>query len=447
MLLEFNFSNYLSFKDPTTLSMIGIKSFKELEDTNIIRVSDKLKLLKSAIFYGNNASGKSNLIKAFSLMKHLVIHSFRDALMEEKIPTTKFLLNTTSEKKPTEFEMAFILNNIKYRYGFEIEEEKITSEWLFHTTSKEVPLFTRENGKFYINKSSFSEGLKLETKTKDNVLFLTLAAHFDGTISNSVINWFKKINVINGIHDTGHKEYTINKLKEDKTFQKWTNDFIRFLEISKITIAEKEILEPDFETLKYQKKDKELIKLLTSTHKIQSKQPKRKRIITWHRKYDDNHLLVDTVPFLFDHQESEGTKKLIYLLGPWYDTLKNGKILVVDELDSRLHTNIAKQLIKFFHHQNNSNAQLIVAVHDTNILSREIFRRDEIWFIEKNQFGASHLYSLGDFKSEKVRKKSAFDKNYTQGKYGAIPYFEENKKLTELLYGEQEVQNQKSPVI
>ena len=442
MLLEFNFNNFLSFKDPTTLSMIGVKSFKELEDTNTFRVSDKLKLLKSAVIYGNNASGKSNLIKAFGFMRGLVINSFRDALLEEndkKIPLTKFLLNTESEKTPSEFEVVFIFNNTKYRYGFEVEKDKVVSEWLFHTTSKEVPLFTRENGKFYINKSSFEEGLKLETKTKDNVLFLTLVAHFDGNISNSVIEWFKKFNVISGIHDRGYKKYTIKKLKEDKEFQKWTNTFVKFLEISKMTTAEEEISELDIEKLREQEKDEELINLLTSIHKLQSKQPKRDQIITWHRKYDENNLLVDTVPFLFDHQESEGTKKLIYLLGPWYDTIKNGKILVVDELDSRLHTNLIKKLIKFFHYESNSNAQLIFAVHDTNILSKEIFRRDQIWFIDKNQFGASDLYSLGDFKSEKVRKKSAFDKNYIQGKYGAVPYFEENGKLTELLYGEQKI--------
>lgn len=439
MLLEFNFNNYLSFKDSTTLSMIGAKSFKELEKTNTFKVNDKLKLLKSAVIYGNNGSGKSNLIKAIGFMRSLVVNSFRDALLEEndkKIPLTKFLLNTESDKMPSEFETTFIHENIKYRYGFEIEQEKVVSEWLFHTTSKEVPLFTRENGEFYVNKSSFSEGLKLDTKTKDNVLFLTLVAQFNGEISNRVIDWFKDFNVISGIHDRTYKKYTIKKLKQDKDFQKWANSFIKFLEISKMTTAEEDISELDIENLKEQEKDEELINLLTSIHKIQSKQPKRDQIITWHRKYDENNLLVDTVPFIFDRQESEGTKKLIYLLGPWYDTLKNGKILVVDELDSRLHTNLIKHLVDFFHHENKSNAQLIFAAHDTNILSKDIFRRDQIWFIDKNQFGASDLYSLGDFKSEKVRKKSAFDKNYTRGKYGGIPYFEKNEKLTEMLYAE-----------
>lgn len=414
MLIEFNISNFLSFKDDTTLSMIGVKSFKEHEDTNIIKINNKLKLLKSSIIYGNNASGKSNLIKAIGFMKGFVLNSFRDTLLEnndKKIPLTKFLLSAESDLLPASFEVVFFINSVKYRYGFEIEETEVISEWLFHTTSKEVPLFTRNKHEYYINKSSFQEGLNLKSKTKNNVLFLTLIAQFNGEISNRVIEWFKNINVINGIHDITYKEYTIEKLKVDKGFQKWVNSCINFLEISKLTTVEEEI----------------------------SPQTKRNQLITWHRKYGKNNLLTDTVPFNFDHQESEGTKKLIYLLGPWYDTLRSGKLLVVDELDSRLHTNVIKQLIRFFHATNHLNAQLIFAVHDTNILSKDYFRRDQIWFIEKNQFGASELYSLGDFKSEKVRKKSAYEKNYTVGKYGAVPYFEHKEKLNALLYGEEKI--------
>lgn len=434
MLIEFNVKNFLSFRDSTTLSMIGVKSFKEIEDSNVVRIDKKIKLLKSAVIYGNNGSGKSNLIRAIDFMRGLVLNSFRDALLDDndkKISLTKFLLNSQSTEESSSFEVVFLAESIKYRYGFEIEKNQIISEWLFHTTTKEVPLFTRDLEKFYINKSSFTEGLNLEDKTKENVLFLTLIAQFNGIISNKIINWFKRLLVINGIHDRSYKKYTIRKLKEDKEFQKWTNKFIKFLEISKITTTEEEISSFHIENLKDTEKDEELINVLTS---IQDEKSKRDQLITWHRKYDENNLLIDTIPFIFDNQESEGTKKLIYLLGPWYDALRDGKVLVVDELDSRLHTNLTKQLINFFHQENNINAQLIFVVHDTNILSKDYFRRDQIWFIEKNQFGSSELYSLADFKSEKVRNKSAFDKNYVIGKYGAIPYFD-----GKLVYGEEKI--------
>jgi AAA15 family ATPase/GTPase len=439
MLLKFSVENYLSFKDLSTLSMIGVKSFKEHLDINTFEV-DKIRVLKTAVLYGNNASGKSNFLEAMSFMKAAVINSFRDALMdntERKFPLEKFILNTKTELEPSFFEISFIQNNTKYRYGFEIDYNRIVSEWLFHTTTKEVYLFKRENQKIEINKSAFKEGLGKETNARENVLFLTLIAQLNGKISNEIIEWFKNFNHINGIHDRGHKRYTIDKLKSDKTFLNWVLHFIKYLEISSLSTSEEDVNEIDLETLRNKEKDEEIINLFTSMQKIQAKQPKRDQLITFHRKFDENNILVDTVPFKFDNQESEGTKKLLYLLGPWYDTLRNGKILLIDELDSRLHSNLTQRLVEFFHKFNKKNAQLIFAVHDISILNRNTFRRDQIWFIEKNQFGASELNSLADFRTEKVRNKSAFDKNYIQGKYGAIPYFEIDEKLNHLLYGEE----------
>lgn len=438
MIIEYQVKNFLSFKDLIIFSMVGMKSFKEHEPSNIIQFDEKLKILKSASIYGNNASGKSNFVKSLGFMKGLVLNSFRDALLEEsnkKISVKQFMLSKECETLPSYFELSFIIENTIYRYGFEIQDEKVCKEWLFHTTTKETPLFIRDKDKIDVNKSSFKEGLGLESKIKDNVLFLTRIAHDEGTVSNQIINWFKKVNVINGINDSTYKPYTIKKLKEDKDFQIWVSNFVSFLEISNLSTEEKDIFDIDIDNFKLKNQDEELADLLSNIQKIQKRQPKSDKIITWHRKYDANNFLIDTIPFNFDEQESEGTKKIIYLLGPWYDTLKEGKVLIVDELDSRLHTNLIKHLVRFFHESNDQKAQLIFVTHNTDILSKDYLRRDQIWFIEKNQFGASEMYSLGDFKSEQVRKKSAFDKNYIEGKYGAVPFFEDNDKLIALLHG------------
>lgn len=441
MIIEFSVENFLSFKDLTTLSMVKAKSFKEHNETHTFQIDSKLSLLKSAIIYGNNASGKSNLLEAMGFMKGTVINSFRDALMdnnERKFPLEKFILSSKSENESSYFEIVFINNNVKYRYGFEIDDNKIIAEWLFHTTSKEVYLFKRDLQDIKINKSSFEEALGKETDVKENVLFLSLLATLGKETSSSIVEWFKKFNFVNGIHDRGHKRYTIDKLKSDKNFFNWVLHFIKYLEISSLSTTEEDVNDIDLEVLKEKEKDEEIINLLTSIHKIQSKQPKRDQLITYHRKYDENNILIDTVPFNFDKQESEGTKKLLYLLGPWFDTLQNGKVLLVDELDSRLHSHLTLRLIDFFHKFNTNHAQLICAVHDISLLNKETFRRDQIWFVEKNQFGASELVSLGDFKTDKVRNKSAFDKNYLDGKYGAIPYFDIDEKLNQLLYGKGE---------
>lgn len=438
MLIEFTVENFLSFKDPTTLSMVMAKSFKEHKESVTEISGCNMSLLKSAVVYGNNASGKSNLIKAMNFMKSTVLNSFRDALMENserKFSLQKYALNTKSENETSFFEISFIQNETKFRYGFEIDYDKVISEWLFHTTTKEVYLFKRDKQQIEINKSSFKEAIGKETDVKENVLFLSLLATLGKETSTIIVEWFKKFNFINGIHDHGHNLYTIEKMKSDESFYNWVLHFIKYLEIANLSSTEDDSSEIDLEIIRNKEKNEEIINLLTSIQKIQSKQPKREHLITYHRKYDENNVLVETIPFNFEKQESEGTKKLLYLLGPWYDTLQNGKILIIDELDSRLHSHLTLRLIDFFHKFNKKNAQLICAVHDISLLNKETFRRDQIWFVEKNQFGSSELYSLADFKTDKVRNKSAFDKNYLEGKYGAIPYFDIDEKLIDIMYG------------
>ncbi len=409
MLIEYNFENYTSFKDKNTFSMLGVKSFKEHEPNNIIE-NGSSKLLKSAAIYGNNASGKSNLVKGMQVMKEFVRHSFRDALLEEdnlKVKIDSFLLNHTSENNPSSFEIVFIQKGTKYRYGFKIQDKIILKEWLYQTTSKEVPLFKRNKNSFDINKSSFKEGVGLESKTKSTVLFLSLIAQFNGEISNNIIDWFSKFSFISGLQDTAYASYTINRLHNDDNFKKWISLIVQSLEISNIT-----------------------------TEEIESNENKLKKVSTWHKKFDKDNLLVDTVPFDFINQESEGTKKFIHLLGPWYDTLKNGSVLIVDELDSRLHTQLTKKLIELFHIYNRNNAQLIFTSHDVSLLEKELLRRDQIWFTDKDQFGVSDLYSLADFKTKDVRNTSSYEKNYLLGKYGAVSTLEFNDRLIELLYNE-----------
>ena len=435
MIIEFSVKNFRSFKAFSKLSMAAVKSFKEHQETHVVNIDDKTHLLKSVVIYGNNASGKSNLIDAIKFMKSIVLNSFGEALLEndeKKFPLEKFLLNSSSEKEPSFFEMVFIQNDTKYRYGFELDYNVVISEWLFHTTSKEVYLFRRENGNIEVNKSAFKEGLSLDGKTKDNVLFITLVAQLNGNISNQIISWFKKINCVKSASDDNYKSYTIKALKDDSSFLTWVNHFTKYLEISNLTTSEKDFPLIDFK--KFKSKDKEIIGLLKNIQGIASKQPKPNKVITWHKKYDDNNFLIDTIPFDFDTQESEGTKKILYLLGPWYDSLRKSKVLLVDELDARLHSHLIVRLLDFFHEFNLKGAQLICTIHDTTILNKDIFRRDQIYFVEKDQFGASDLYSLADFKSEYVRNKTAFEKNYLEGKYGAIPYFERDEKLTSLLY-------------
>lgn len=149
-------------------------------------------------------------------------------------------------------------------------------------------------------------------------------AQLNGSIANEVVDWFKGLGPITGLHDHGYKQYTVNKLKTDKKFHAFATKFLQSLEISDVTTSEEEFNQVDIDKLREKEKDEELINFLSSVQKFAAKGPKRDKLLTWHRKYDENNTLLETVAFNFDQQESEGTKKFLYLLGPWYDRSQNG---------------------------------------------------------------------------------------------------------------------------
>jgi AAA15 family ATPase/GTPase len=160
---------------------------------------------------------------------------------------------------------------------------------------------------------------------------------------------------------------------------------------------------------------------------------KDQELITYHNKFDKNNVIIDTVAFDFEKEESEGTKKLIYLLGAIYDTLMNGKVLFIDELDSKLHPNLTKKLLEFFHKLNCKGAQFIFTVHDAILLDKEIFRRDQIWFVDRDKFGASELYGMSDFDANVVRNTSDFRKKYLDSIFGAAETIDITNELINLM--------------
>ena len=437
MIVQFLIENYKSFKQETVFSFVGSSTAKEFDDQNTFSWNN-YKLLKANAIYGANASGKSNLLNAIKDMKRVVVSSFQNALTEniKEKSIQPFKLSVENNDLPSIFETVFIRNDRQYRYGFEIKENTIVAEWLFHIPSKiETPLFTREGEKIEINKTQFSEGAGLEGKTRNNVLFLSVCSQFNGSISNSIIDWFKNISFVSGIDDDRYSGYTTNRIKNDKKFRDWVNKFISFLEISKLSVEEELIEQLDIDELEIPEEKKELRLALEAIQSLQEKQKTIPKLKSWHNVYDQYNIIQDTVSFDFHNDESKGTQKLVYILGPIYDALINGKILLIDELDSRLHTLLSKYLINVFHTFNKRKSQFAFILHDTNILDSGSFRRDQIWFAEKDQFGATKLFSLHDY--GKVRKDAKFEKNYLKGDYGAVPYVADIENLIESLYGEE----------
>jgi len=422
MLIEFRVGNFLSFKDPVTFSM-SAAPISEHKENNVFKLDDKHDLLKSAVIYGANASGKSNLIKAMSLMKNFVQFSVNEDQAEVLIRVEKFRLNTETENKSSFFEIVFICDQKKFRYGFEVDHDGIHSEWLFFTPSRtEARLFVREGKDIKIGTTYFKEGKGIEDKTRPNALFLSVVAQFNGEISTQILKWFRRFNIISGLDDTNYKTFTLDQFEKEDFKQR----HLQYLKIADIGIDDEDIRRIDPSELP------EGIKSLLSKITSEPKSTKGYAISTFHNKYNKNEKLPHKEEFSLV-SESDGTQKFFGLLGPILNTLDRGSILVIDELDARLHPFITRFIIQLFHSKqtNPNNAQLIFATHDTNLLDRNLFRRDQIWFTEKDQYGATDLYSLVEYKN--VRKDAIYEKDYIAGKYGAVPFI----KNFEVLLGDE----------
>lgn len=415
MLVNFRVENFKSFKNENNINMYASKINDKLETHTISSENEKNRLLKSAVIFGPNASGKSNLIQAMSFMRKYVEMSANIGQAKENLASEiePFILNSETENKPSSFEVTFIIDNIRYRYGFTVDQNRVWNEWLFHKISiKETPLFIRsEQNIEYIN-TAFSEGklIKKENKTRENVLFLSVVAQFNGKISLKIFEWFEKLNVTSNVGRNKFEHYTLDMLSNDDDREK-ISKLVKAVDVGIYNIIKVDkVIEFDElpSYIKEQHKEKKISDI------------KRTTIETEHIKYGQEKKYLDSVNFNL-RQESVGTQKFIMLAGPIIETLEKGEILIVDELDNSFHTMMTKFIVKLFHTPsiNKKNAQLIFITHDTNILNQDCFRRDQIVFAEKNLFGESNLIPLLDFG---IRKDVSLEKNYLEGKYGGIPH-------------------------
>ncbi|ECK7598417.1 ATP-binding protein [Campylobacter jejuni] len=381
----------------------------------------KLKLLKSSVLYGANASGKSNIIKALAIMKKIVISS-ANGQRGDKLPIIPFLLGN-EDNKSTKFEIIFIQNDTKYQYGFILNSEKILEEWLlvFGESNRAQKWFERIYNEKE-EKYNYSFGAKFlgskqlwENSTRDNALFLSVAIQLNNEQLKPVFDFFLKyIRVTCTDSWNDGQEVTIDILRQDK--QKIISYLKRAdLDIEDIVVEETELNKTNL----MQENIPQKIKQMMQTDLEKGARLKKTDIKTIHTNQQGKQILFDMLEL-----ESQGTQKFFKLIGPWVEALEQGYTIVVDELNTHLHPLMTKFLVNLFHNEdlNKSNAQLIFTTHDTSILNQDVFRRDQIWFCEK-QNKATKLYPLSDFK---VRKdKTNLENDYLLGRFGALPYFKE----------------------
>lgn len=418
MLTNFTVKNYRSFKLERTFSMES-SSIKEHKDSVINK--GKYSLLPLAVFYGANSGGKSNLIQAIATMRGMIRYSVR--LNEgDTLPYDPFALDENSDSQPTLFEIQFIKDEALYRYGFEYNKTDIISEWLYEKQfgEKEYSLFIRSRDMIEVSTKRFPEGLGKEDLTNSNRLFLSLVAQLKGEKANSIMGWFSECNVLSGIDSEGYKSFTLKMFLEHLNGADQAQEFFKTLQLGFTHFSVKKVDIPK-EALDGAPKSirKQFEKELTTGNIVES--------ITTHNIYDENGLVVGERNFHKNKMESEGTNKVIEISGPIFDTLNEGKTLIVDELDAKLHPLLTRNIVLLFMdpEKNKHGAQLIFATHDTNLLDLEIVRRDQIWFAEKDKVESTDIYSLVEFKDEegkKVRNDRDIKRDYIRGRYGAIPF-------------------------
>ena len=418
MFLQFSVNNFRSIKDTVTFSMLA--SSQDTQNTFKIR---NYELLRSAVFYGANASGKSNVLKAMSFMGNVVLNKSKVIQSTDDLPYDPFRLNTATEDSSSTFEIVFFIDEVKYRYGFEIDKTTVYSEWLYaDTNGKEAKLFYRDQDEQeYVNPNEFEEGFiffnKKDSKIKisKNQLFIWKCDRDDGEVSNSILKWFTSFNMIDGLKHHEYINYTMDKMENDEFKNKIVN-LVKTADIGieDIIVKKEDVTNDLLEKLPLPEELKKQI--------LKDGGAKALQIQTFHKNFNDDNEEVANKVFNLDEEESEGTRKFFKMSAPILNALEKGQILIVDELDASLHPSLTKHLIRLFHDEtiNTNRAQLIFATHDTNLLKKSMFRRDQIWMTEKNKFASTDIYSLAQFKG--VRSGEDFEKQYIQGKYGAIPY-------------------------
>jgi uncharacterized protein len=423
MLLEFSVGNFLSFKETKTLNLVA-SSISDYKESNII-TTERYSLIKGAVIYGANASGKSNFIRAMSTMKRIVT-SFHQS-STKVLNVTPFLLNTETEKEASHFEVLFQIGNVRYRYGFKVTNKEIAEEWLYEAKkTAERLLFIRQGEGIEVS-TYYKEGENLEVKTRNNALFLSVVDQFNGPIAKRIMKWFDTFITISGLSHEDYEMVTFKMLEHPKTAKPLIDFYEKLdfgfdsLKINKKEFDPKEIPEDTPEAL-----IKLLVKDLEGAFKFNIK--------TTHKKFDKNNKFVENREFDMRSQESAGTNKVFNISGPVFDVLQQGGVLVIDELDASLHPLLTLAITKLFNSEieNPNNAQLVFTTHDTNLFTYGKYRRDQIYFIEKDNYGASDLYSLVDYREEdgkKIRNDRSFENDYIQGRYGAIPYIGNLSKI------------------
>lgn len=421
MFIRFSLENFMSFKDRQSLDMMAVRTCKERREENTFPCGSKDSLLRSAALYGANASGKSNLFHAMLFCVLFIRESSFSHTVSDNIAVIPFLFDENSRDKPSIFELEFSVGDIWYKYGFSVTSQMVESEWLYarepnSSVMKARFMRKRQNGDDGIDvHPSFVGADKLIVeKTRDNSLFLSTCAGFAVAEAEAILKEVSSWQFV--MASQNHMQATAKMIDAGEC----RDDVLKFVNMADPSIDDIDVQKFDFDS-RTAGPDGKPLKLM------------KYRVMMQHKSKTAQNVVLP-----LDLLGSLGTRKAFELAGPIFKALSNGSLLFIDELDSRLHPVLTREIIKLFNDSktNPKNAQLVFNTHDTNLLNCKVYnpnrkkkeqllRRDQIYFVERTGEFVSKMYSLVDFKYEdgaSVRNDASFEKEYLAGEYGAIPF-------------------------
>lgn len=409
MLVEFSVENFRSIRDRVTFSMLATPDQTLIGNTFVVSAWEKERFVKSAFLYGSNASGKTNILRALRYLKMLILSS-EQRNKGAKIDYEPFLLDGECTKKPSVFEVRFVTDGIPYTYGLSVDEERVQSEYLYYAPQgRKAVIFERTKDKYKFTADKERQ-TAISQNTISNRLYLASATNANYDKTEPAFRWFDVFLRTRIDMDINKwQQYTTKCISEGGKRSEEIQQFMRKADFgiqsisAKIVLITEEMLQPDTPSeLRKSLLGKEFPEVVMY-HQSNNKSGKTSFDIT---------------------DESDGTQTIYALAGPLFDVLEKGYTFVIDEIEESLHPHIVQEIIRLFHDPacNPENAQLICTTHATSFLNRELLRRDQIWFTQKDpESGATEMFSLSDMRG--IRKDENYEKAYWAGRYGAVPYF------------------------
>ncbi len=409
MLIEFSVCNYKSIRDEATLSLVA-DSGSDRRETNVFEPDlvagvPPIPLVKAAAIYGANAAGKTNLVSALAAMEVMVTQSARGL---DELPLVPFLFDPATRDGPTTLEVTFVSHGVRYQYGFAATRSKVVREWLYAWPRGRVQRwFERNDAEYHFGDKLIGDREVWRRATRPDALFLSTAVGLNSDQLRNIFDWFAHRLRPAGMGGWS-PEFSAECCEDERK-----EGIVRFLSCADLAISDVSVRKEEF-------KPEMLPQEMPAPLRDSLKEELEGRHVA------NVRLTHETPGGLMGEldlkEESDGTQKVFRLAGPWLDALEHGYVVVFDELHDHLHPHLVRFLVNCFHDPrvNRKGAQLVFSTHETSILSQDVFRRDQIWFCERDEDQATRVYALSDFRPRKGVVN--LERAYLGGRYGALPF-------------------------